>query len=179
MGLAVKTLSLEEYLSDPAYERFEYIDGQPVELNVGNKPHSRIQLACGARLYQYFQQHGGGYVAAELRCRLRAGGQPRMYLPDIAVVLSDQDTAETRFLDRAPDLVVEVRSPDESLAGLHRKIQDYFANGARLAWVILPEERSVLVFIPNAPTRTVISGEILDGGEVLPELQIPVDALFV
>jgi len=178
MGLAVKTLSLEEYLSNPAYEHFEYIEGQPVELNVGNKPHSKIQLACGARLYEYFRKRPKGYAAAELRCRLKVANEPQIYLPDIAVVLGDEDTAEMRFLDRAPDLVVEIRSPDDSLAWLHRKIRDYFANGAMLAWVILPEERSVLVFTPDAPTRTVICGEILDGGELLPELEIPVDALF-
>jgi Uma2 family endonuclease len=178
MGLAVKTLSLEEYLSNPAYEHFEYIEGQPVELNVGNKPHSRIQSKCCRRLDEYFDRRPGGYVAVELRCRLKVANEPQSYLPDIAVVLGDEDSSEIRFLDRAPDLVVEIRSPDDSLAWLHRKIRDYFANGAKLAWVILPEERSVLVFTPEAPTRTVICGEILDGGELLPELQIPVDALF-
>ena len=105
MGLAVKTLSLEEYLSDPAYEHFEYIEGQPVELNVGNKPHSKIQLACGARLYEYFQKRPKGYAAAELRCRLKVANQPRIYLPDIAVVLGDEDTAEMRFLEDRKSVV--------------------------------------------------------------------------
>jgi Uma2 family endonuclease len=178
MGLAVKTLSLEEYLSDPAYERFEYIDGQPVELNVGNKPHSRIQGKCSRKLDEYLDRRPGGYLAIELRCRLTVAGEPRIYLPDIAVVLGDEDSTEIRFLNRAPDLVVEIRSPDDPLAWLHRKIRDYFANGTKLAWVVLPEERSVLVFTPNAPTRTVISGETLDGGDLLPGLQIPVDTLF-
>jgi Uma2 family endonuclease len=178
MGLAVTTLTLEQYLSDPAYERSEYIDGQPEELNVGNKPHSRIQAKCVARLIECLEKQPGSYVAVELRCRLVVAGEPRVYLPDVAVVLGDEDSAEIRYLDRAPDLVLEVRSPDDSLAALHRKVADYFANGARLAWVILPEERAVLVFTPNAPTRTAVSGEVLDGGEVLPELQIPVDTLF-
>lgn len=178
MGLAVRTLSLEEYLSDPAYEHFEYIDGQPVELNVGNKPHSRIQAKCSRKLDEYLDTRPGAYLAVELRCRLTVAGEPCIYLPDIAVVLGDEDSTEIRFLNRAPDLVVEIRSPDDSLASLHRKIRDYFANGTKLAWLVLPEERSVLVFTPSAPTRTVISGETLDGGDLLPGLQIPVDTLF-
>jgi len=178
MGTAVKTLPLEEYLSNPAYEHCEYIDGEAVELNVGNKPHSRIQVKCARKLDEYFDRRPGGYVASELRCRLKVGGRPRIYLPDLAVVLGDEDTAETRYLNRAPDLVVEVRSPDDSLSALHRKIGDYLANGSRLAWLILPEESAVLVFTPNAPTRTAMAGETLDGGELLPELKIPVDALF-
>lgn len=178
MGTAVKSLSLEEYLSDPAYQRCEYIDGQPEELNVGNKPHSRIQAKCVARLIERLEKQPGAYVAVELRCRLVVAGEPRVYLPDVAVVLGDEEPEEIRFLDRAPDLVVEVRSPDDSLSALHRKVADYLANGARLAWVILPEERAVLVFTPDAPTRTGISGEVLDGGDVLPDLQIPIDTLF-
>ncbi len=178
MGTAVKALPLEEYFSNPAYERCEYIDGEVVELNVGNKPHSKIQVKCIRRLDEYFDRRPGGYVAAELRCRLLVAGRARIYLPDVAVVLGDEDTSEIRYLNRAPDLVVEVRSPDDSLSALHRKVADYFANGARLVWVVLPEERAVLVFTPGAPTRTAICGETLEGGGLLPDLSIPVDALF-
>ena len=178
MGTAVKALPLEEYLSSPAYEHCEWMDGEAVELNVGNKPHSTIQGNCSIELGLYLRRKRVGYLAIELRCRLRVRGQTRIYLPDLAVVLSDQNPDEIRYLDGAPDLVVEVRSPDDSLSALHRKIQDYFANGAKLAWVILPEERAVLVFTPNAPTRTAVAGETLDGGDLLPDLKIPVDVLF-
>jgi Uma2 family endonuclease len=78
MGTVVKILSLEEYLSEPAYARCEYIDGDVVELNVGNMPHSRIQVKCGRKLDEYFDQHPGGYAAAELRCRLMVLGEPRI-----------------------------------------------------------------------------------------------------
>lgn len=179
MGTAVKALPLEEYLSNPAYEHCEWIDGEAVELNAGNMPHSRIQVKCGRKLDEYFDQHPGGCAAAELRCRLVVGGEPRIYLPDVSVVLGGPELARVSYLDRAPDLVVEIRSPDDSLSALVRKIQDYFANGTKLAWVILPEEKAVLIFTPNAPTRTAVAGEILDGGELLPELKIAVDALFV
>ena len=171
-------VSIEEYLSNPAYEHFEYIDGQPVELNIGNKPHSRIQAACCAVFHQFLKTHRLGYVAAELHCRLMVSGRLRFRLPDVAVVLGPDDTSEIRFLDRAPDLVIEIRSPDDSLASLFRKMNDYFANGTKLAWLILPEERSVMIFTPNAPVRTALPGETLDGGDLLPDFRVPVDELF-
>ena len=59
-----------------------------------------------------------------------------------------------------------------------RKLDEYFANGARLGWLILPEEKSVLVLEPDAKVRTVVLGETIDGGDVLPELRLPVDGLF-
>ena len=175
---AISAVSVEDYLSNPAYEHYEYIDDQPVELNVGNKPHSSIQANCIGFFFLYFKNRSIGRVAAELRCRLKVAGRTRFYLPDVSVILGPDDYSEIRFLDRAPDLVVEIRSPDDSLSSLLRKMDDYFANGAKLAWLILPEERCVLVLGPNAPMRTVLPGESLDGGEFLPELQIPVDELF-
>jgi Uma2 family endonuclease len=174
---AAASVSVEEYLSNPAYEHCEYIDGAVSELNVGNKPHSTIQINCGAMLREYLRKRGGGYVASELRCRLKVSGRTRFYLPDVSVVLGD-DSPEMRFLERAPDLVVEVRSPDDSVSSLTRKMADYFANGAKLTWLILPEERSVLIFAPKAATRTALAGETLDGGDLLPGLKIPVDELF-
>ena len=174
---AVSPVTIEEYLSNPSYEHFEYVDGQVLELNAGSKLHSRVQGKCTRKLDEYFDTHPGGYVAVELHCRLTVSGRTRFRLPDVAVVLGDE-ASETRFLERAPDLVVEVRSPDDSVGSLTRKMGEYFQNGAKLGWLILPEERSVLIFAPNAPTRTALPGETLDGGDLLPELKIPVDELF-
>ncbi|MGI8990518.1 MAG: Uma2 family endonuclease [Bryobacteraceae bacterium] len=43
----------------------------------------------------------------------------------------------------APDFVIEIRSPQNRIADQKRKLDDYFANGCRLAWLVIPEERSV------------------------------------
>lgn len=61
---------------------------------------------------------------------------------------------------------------------LLRKIDDYLAGGAKIAWLILPEERCIRVFTVDAPMRTAVSGDTLDGGTLLPGLQISVDELF-
>jgi Uma2 family endonuclease len=58
------------------------------------------------------------------------------------------------------------------------KMREYFENGAKLAWLVLPEERSVLVFAPDGRVSACLAGETLDGGDLLPELRIPIDELF-
>jgi Uma2 family endonuclease len=178
MGMLANLVSLEEYLTNPAYKHHEWMNGQPVRLNVGTKEHSRIQIACGTKLSQYLETQPGGYVAAELHCRLSIAGETRFRLPDIAVVLNDDDP-KSRYLDRAPDFVIEIRSPEDTLAGIYRKIDDYFANGARLAWLILPEEETIFVMTPDGRVRTAVPGETLDGGDVLPDLTIAVRDLFL
>ena len=75
-------------------------------------------------LANYLKQNRIGRTAAELRCRLQVRGSTRFYLPDVCVVLGGDELIQTKaeFLDRSPDLVVEIRSPDESLPRLFRKI---------------------------------------------------------
>ncbi|MGI8991950.1 MAG: Uma2 family endonuclease [Bryobacteraceae bacterium] len=74
--------------------------------------------------------------------------------------------------------MVEIRSPEDSIASQFRKLDDYFANGTKLAWIILPEEMSVFVVQPDGNARAVVSGKTISGGTVLPELKIAVDCLF-
>jgi Uma2 family endonuclease len=167
----------EQYLTDPAFKHCEYVDEIVVERNLGTKPHSRVQAACCGFIWSYLRSKPIGYVVTELRCRLKVGGYSRFRLPDVAVVLGDEST-EQRYLERAPDLVVEVRSPEDPLTSQLRKMEDYFENGCRLAWLILPEESAVVILTPGGAPRTAKAGETLDGGEVLPGLSIPVDDLF-
>lgn len=83
-----------------------------------------------------------------------------------------------RFLDVAPDLVVEVLSPSESKATLAEKIAEYFEIGVRLVWVADPEERAVRAY--RSPQDVRIFGEdaVLGGEEVLPGFSVPVRRLF-
>jgi Uma2 family endonuclease len=175
--LATRTVSIAEYLADTAYERVEYVDGELVERNVGGKSHGRIQIKLGRKLDEYLETHPPGYVAAELHVKLATGPKVEFRLPDLAVVLADSSPKE-EYLDGAPDLAVEIRSPGDSVTELLRKMQLYFAHGAKLGWIVLPEERSVLVLAPEEPVRTVTLGELLDGGMLLPELRIPLAEIF-
>src|SRR6185295_18246348 len=61
-----------------------------------------------------------------------------------------------KFLPLCPDFVVELLSPSDSLKAIQEKMQEYIDNGARLGWLIDPENRKVYVYRPNSPV------EILD-----------------
>ncbi len=61
---------------------------------------------------------------------------------------------------------------------MERKRRDYFRAGVRLVWEIDPEHRTATVY--RSPTKKKVLNEIsvLDGGDVLPGLQIPLGDLF-
>ena len=56
-------------------------------------------------------------------------------------------TAEQKkkFIPLCPDFVIELLSPSDELADVHAKMAEYIANGARLGWLIDPEERRLFV----------------------------------
>jgi Uma2 family endonuclease len=175
---ATNRVSVEEYLSNPAYRRCEYVDGTPVERSMVGIPHSRVQAKIARKLDEYLDSHPGSFVGVELHCRLKVRGETQFRLPDVALVQGLQP-AEQRYLDRAPDLVVEIRSPDDSFSGLMRKMDEYFANGSKIGWVVLPEEKSVIELSTGNQPRSVTGEESLDGGELFPGLEIPLAELFV
>jgi Uma2 family endonuclease len=174
---AAGRVSTERYLSDPACERLEWVDGELLERHVGGKKHAKIQVRLGRKLDEYLESNPRGWAAAELRVKLTSGSRAEFRLPDLAVVLGDTSPEED-YLDRAPDLVIEIRSPDDSIAELLEKMNLYLANGARLGWLVLPEEASVLVVSPGQVVRALRRGDVLEGGELLPGLSIPLAELF-
>jgi Uma2 family endonuclease len=178
MGLPATTyLTEEEFLHNPAYENCEYADGKAFEREMGTEWHGDLQLSVGSWFRAFFRAHGGGRAYTELRCRLQVAGATRFYVPDVAVVLGDHPRRHS-FHESAPDLVVEVRSPDTRIAALYRKIQDYFANGTKLAWIVLPDDESIMVLRPGQPMEMVARGERITCGDLLPGFSAPVDELF-
>jgi Uma2 family endonuclease len=92
-------------------------------------------------------------------------------------------TAEQRrgFAPVCPDLVVELASPaDEGPRGvsaLRRKMLSFRSNGARLGWLLLPQERAVEIWQAqgegneSAPFR-LEEAEVLEGGPDFPGLRL-------
>jgi Uma2 family endonuclease len=77
-----------------------------------------------------------------------------------------------------PLLAVEVAGRDERERELREKARWYFRVGVRSVWIVLPEEREVVVMTPEGETRHVV-GERLPSNPHLPALTPGVDELFV
>ncbi len=78
----------------------------------------------------------------------------------------------------APDLAVEVISPNESVKKLDKKIKDFLNAGVSLIWIVYPETQSVLVQRLDGTARRLQVGDFLDGEDVLPGFRLEVAALF-
>ena len=103
--------------------------------------------------------------------------------PDISFVSRDKLKGLTElpdgFLDGAPDLAIEVLSPNNTIAEIDQKILEYFENGSRLVWVINLKLRYVLVYrSAQAPDRLLKQSDSLDGEDVIAGFAMPLSELF-
>lgn len=103
--------------------------------------------------------------------------------PDIAFFskarLQGMTELPSGFLAGTPDLAVEVLSPGNTVEEIHNKLVEYFENDTRLAWVIYPNEKYILVCrSAQEPDRLLKSSDFLDGEEVIPGFFLSVADLF-
>lgn len=83
------------------------------------------------------------------------------------------------FVAEAPDLAVEVLSPDDRPRAVQEKIGHYLAAGTRLVWVVDPRRRSVTVHATGEPPWVLREDDVLDGAPVLPGFRYEIARMFV
>lgn len=92
--------------------------------------------------------------------------------PDVSWVTSERWDALTRdeqerFAPICPDFVIEVRSKTDSIIYLQNKMQEYMANGCRLAWLIDRYNKKVYVYEPSCAIVEFTGVDIRLSGEPL------------
>ncbi len=92
--------------------------------------------------------------------------------------LAALDPEQYRTGQICPDFVAEIRSPSNTLAHLRRKMGEYLANGARLAWLIDPRNRRVTIYRPDHEPEALDDPEILSGEDVMPGFEFRVRELI-
>jgi Uma2 family endonuclease len=98
-----------------------------------------------------------------------------------AIFISHERYAQKRsdsYLDVAPDLVVEILSPNDAWSKVMQKLREYFAIGVRLIWVADPTARIVYAYRSIVDVREFVAQDVLPGDDVLPGFVVPVAKLF-
>jgi Uma2 family endonuclease len=72
------------------------------------------------------------------------------------------------FSKLAPDFIIELRSKSNRLSILQRKMEEYMANGVRLAWLLDPIRNTATIYVPKQSPMEIDHPTILSGDPVLP-----------
>ncbi len=177
-----KEYTAEDLLNLPDGDQYELVDGHLVERGMGFE----AGLVAGELFLQianHCKKHKLGYV--------NQGGDgsyqcfphnPRLVRkPDVSFVRYGRFANEeipSGHAQLAPDLAVEVISPNDLCEEVEKKIGEYIRAGVRLIWIVSPENRTVLVHHPDGLARRLVETDELQGEDVLPGFRCLVGDLF-
>jgi Uma2 family endonuclease len=175
-------LTAEDLLTMPDGDRYELIDGQLVETSMSLES-SWIAGEILHLIRLYLDSHPLGRVFPEgSSYQCFPDDRDRVRKPDVSFIRSGRLPAEqfTQGHCRiAPDLAVEVVSPNDLHEELMRKLEDYFDVGVSLVWVVEPDLRSVTVYeSPGRTSQRLRDADELTGDPVLPGFRCRVEQLF-
>jgi len=145
------SLTLEEFLKLPETKpTSEFIDGQIYQKPMPVGKHSRLQLKFCDAVNQVGEGSQIALAFPELRCSF--GG--RSIVPDAAVFIWERipfeaDGEVPNAFKIYPDWTVEILSPEQRATKVISNILHCLKHGTQLGWLIDPDERLILAFIPG------------------------------
>ena len=166
-------------MSDEA--RYELVDGELEERAMGS------ESSCIAAELLYLlrdvlrAKRLGILFGADCGYQCFPDDPNRVRFPDASFVLADRlpgGKAPKGYIRIAPDLAVEVLSPNELAWKIDLKIEQYLDAGVRLVWVINPETRTARVHRADGTITGLSESDDLSGEDVIPGFRCPLSALF-
>ena len=159
---------------------FELVRGEVIELPPPMKIHGVVCMNTGSQLHAYTRTRRMGYVTCNDSGVILERDPDTVRGPDVALYEDAQKWSELhpKYGEVPPRLAVEVLSPNDKQGQVMKKIEDYLNNGVEIVWLVDPESRNVTVFRPKQQPTVVDEGKDLTGYDILPDLKVPVAALF-
>jgi Uma2 family endonuclease len=164
----------------PAKVRYEIIRGELCRMPNNSAEHGHATAGLSGRVIVFVEDNDLGYCfAAETRFIVERNPDTVMG-PDFAFVAKSRiDEIPARgYLELAPDLVIETRSPGDTSTEFALKISRWLQAGARLVWAVDPRGRTVTVHRTGQMPRILTRNESLDGDDVLPGFAYALERLF-
>ncbi len=103
--------------------------------------------------------------------------------PDVAWVKQESwdslsPEEKRKFLNLAPDFVLELRSETDSLSETQGKLREYIENGVRLGWLINPLEKQVEIYRSGKEPEVLDQPQQISGEAVLPEFTLDLSLIW-
>ena len=172
-------LSAEEFYATCRLKRAELIDGVIVETPPHGFQHGAIRVNIACALSEFPQRKALGRVSFSGGFRLQ-NRPDTVPSPDSCFItrerLKGQNTQS--FLKGAPDLVVEVNSPNHKEIEVEAKVQLYFQAGTRAVWIVEPSARTIRVRTPDSAPVVYRGEETLRGEPVLAGFEMALGDVF-
>lgn len=181
--LAIPTMTADEFLRDHADDsRVELVDGQLRRLPMPGAEHGRVCSLVNYYLTGYTMLHNLGRVVGNdtfIRTRIDPvgfRGADVCYI-SFATLPADQPMPAGHLIPPL-ELVVEVRSPSDSIPDMTEKAAEYNRAGVQVVLVLDPQTESVAVFREHEFPQRFHNGDRLTLPDILPGFDVPIARFF-
>jgi Uma2 family endonuclease len=122
-----------------AFERVdaEWVNGEVILMAPASDAHSDLDVWVGSLIHQFNEARQLGVVRRDMFIRFARRKQRRV--PDVMFISNARrQRIRSTYIDGAPDLIVEIVSPDSRNRDRRDKYFAYEAGGVREYWIIDP-----------------------------------------
>ena len=153
----------------PTDKHTELVRGVMVVREPPGFRHGAIAVNLAILLGQFVRAHDLGLVLSESGFVLFSSPDT-VRGPDVSFVRRQRvpDPIPRGFVRFAPDLAVEILSPNDRPGEVLEKVADYLNAGTHLVWIIDPDHRQARVHRANGTLAILSESEFLDGEHVVP-----------
>jgi Uma2 family endonuclease len=162
-------------------KRFELVRGELVEVPGSGGTHSVLVQSVYDILKPFVRAHDLGMVFPDGLTCILAREPDLLRIPDVSFVSRariPESGVPQGYWPGAPDVAVEIVSPNDTARELHAKVREYLDAGTRIVFVMWPDERSLTAHDASGQVRELGPDDEFDFGDVLPSFRIRVGDLF-
>jgi Uma2 family endonuclease len=180
MAVQEKLLTAEEFMMLPDNgNKLELDKGVVVEVSPPNFIHGLLSLRFGRFVSIFVDEKHLGWVTVETGFILSKNPDV-VRAPDVAFISKDRLAKPDlkTFIPMAPDLAVEVVSPNDTASEINTKVQKYLQAGTQLVIVVYPDSQNIYTYQSDGQVRLLNIDDTLEGGNVLPGFTLSLRELF-
>ena len=154
----------------PPDMRAELVRGQMIVREPAGFRHGDVAMRIALDIGHFLRTNPIGRLVAAETGFVLSTNPDTVRAPDVAFIRHDRipDPMPRGYARFAPDLAVEVLSPDDRAAEVSEKIVDWLKAGTQLVWIIDPDRRQARVHRANGTVLVVNESDSFDGEDVLP-----------
>lgn len=159
--------------------RAELVRGRLIVSEPAGGKHGAVANRLAFLVTAYVERHTLGRVyAAETGFKI-AAAPDTVRAPDVAFVARNRvpEQEPEGYPELAPDLVIEVLSPNDRPGEVLSKVGDWLVAGSRIVWVVDPSALRAQVYRADGSVATIDAAGVLEGEDVLPGFQCRLDEL--
>ena len=179
-----KQYSYSDYMLWQFQERVELIKGFILKMSPApNRFHQTVSQNVNFKILTFFDKHPCNVFVAPFDVRLPIKSKKKdstVVQPDLCIIC-DEVKLDEQGCNGAPDLIVEIISPNNRKHDLDTKFKLYEEAGVLEYWIIEPIDKFVLVYtLRNGQyigLKPFTEGEIITS-PLFPDLKVAVDDVF-